>query len=322
MYRCKTLSKALLALSSAVLLTACGSSGGGSGGGTINTGSGTLSLNITDAPIDGVRAVYVAFDAVKIKGSDGWTTIDIDGVKQLDLLSLSGPISEPLLEDQMLPVGTYTELRLVLLQDGTTNTPTSTYLETKNGQYFPLRVPSGSSSGLKIKTDVDVVVNGHIGFTIDFDLAKSLKQNGMGDYRLEPVLRIVNNLEYGHIEGSFMPAELNHANCDREESVAKVYLYPQGTTPVEMSTESAVITTATLELNETSGDYDYEFGYVAVGDYTLALTCDGDRDDPDAVDNPEAPEEPVVVFFNTWDTTVTAVEVPEQPEETEEESLD
>lgn len=318
MYRCKALSKALIAISGSILLAAC-SSGGGSGGDSAKIGSGTLSLNITDAPIDNMRSVFVAFDAVKIKGPDGWTTIELDGVKQLDLLSLTGAVSAPLLEDQMLPVGTYTELRLELLQDGTTDTETSTYLETLDGQFHALRVPSGSSSGLKIKTDINVILNGHIGFTIDFDLAKSLKQNGTGGYRLEPVLRIVNNFDYGHFQGSFMPSELDHVNCDREESVAKVYLFEQGTNPVEMSAESPVITTAALVLNEETGDYDYEFGYVAVGDYTLALTCDGDRDDPDAVDNPEEPEEPVVAFFQTWDETVVAVEHPEDPEATEEE---
>lgn len=316
MYWGKTLTRALVVASSAMLLAACGGSGSGSGSSSV--GSGTLSLNITDAPIDGVRSLFVAFDAVQIRGEDGWTTFDIDGVKQIDLLSLTGAVSEPLLEDQLLPVGTYTELRLVLLQDGTTNTETSTYLETMDGQFHPLRVPSGSSSGLKIKNEVEVVLNGHIGFTIDFDLAKSLKQNTKGDYRLDPVLRVVNNLEYGHIQGTIPATEVEHCAPD---SVMKVYLYDLGTTPVEMSEESPVITTSTLEMNE-DGDYDYEFGYVAVGDYTLALTCDGKWDDPDAVDNTEELEEPVVVFFKTWDETVTTVEHPEQPEETEEESID
>ncbi|MDP4263584.1 MAG: DUF4382 domain-containing protein [Bacteroidota bacterium] len=54
---------------------------------------------------------------------------------------------------------------------------------------YPLTIPSGSESGLKIKlakplhATLDSLV-------IDFDAALSILQTGNGDYKLKPVLRI------------------------------------------------------------------------------------------------------------------------------------
>jgi Domain of unknown function (DUF4382) len=54
---------------------------------------------------------------------------------------------------------------------------------------YPLTIPSGSESGLKIKlskklnAQLDSVV-------IDFDAALSILKTGVGDYKLKPVLKI------------------------------------------------------------------------------------------------------------------------------------
>lgn len=60
-------------LSSALLLAACG------GGDSAKTG--TLSLNVTDAPVDAAAEVVVAFTGVSIKPQSG-PAFDIDFVDQ------------------------------------------------------------------------------------------------------------------------------------------------------------------------------------------------------------------------------------------------
>ncbi|HET9277454.1 MAG TPA: DUF4382 domain-containing protein, partial [Flavitalea sp.] len=58
-----------------------------------------------------------------------------------------------------------------------------------NDAVFPLTVPSGSESGLKIK--INKKLNAAIEtLIIDFDAALSIHEEGTGDYKLRPVLKI------------------------------------------------------------------------------------------------------------------------------------
>jgi hypothetical protein len=58
-----------------------------------------------------------------------------------------------------------------------------------NGIRYPLTIPSGSESGLKLK--VDKKLNGSLdSLIIDFDAALSIHQLGTGNYQLKPVLKI------------------------------------------------------------------------------------------------------------------------------------
>ena len=58
-----------------------------------------------------------------------------------------------------------------------------------NGINYPLTIPSGSESGLKIK--VHKQLNGTLdSLLIDFDANLSIHQTGQGNYMLKPVLKI------------------------------------------------------------------------------------------------------------------------------------
>ncbi|MGB3090332.1 MAG: DUF4382 domain-containing protein, partial [Chitinophagaceae bacterium] len=57
------------------------------------------------------------------------------------------------------------------------------------GITYPLTIPSGSESGLKIK--VNKRLNGSLdSLLIDFDAALSIHQTGVGTYQLKPVLKV------------------------------------------------------------------------------------------------------------------------------------
>lgn len=58
-----------------------------------------------------------------------------------------------------------------------------------NDQMYPLFVPSGTTSGFKIKIGKHLV-EGNNDFLIDFDAALSIHQTGNGQYILRPVLRL------------------------------------------------------------------------------------------------------------------------------------
>lgn len=292
-------------------LVACSNSGdsgasggvGGSGDSSSAEGTGTLSVNITDAPIDNVTSLIIAFSAVHVRqaGEDGeegsWLRYELDTIHQIDLLTLTGPVSEPLLTDVDIPAGTYDEIRLIIV-DGTAAGGDfyNTYLVTSDGGTEPLFVPSGTSSGLKLKNPFVITAGGSTALTIDMDLSKSVMMTGNGRYHLKPVLRVVDNLQYGHIGGSIEAVNIEES-CTRPNSKPKVYLYAAAEEPVEMSEGAPVIATSPVTLNEETGMFDYSIGFVEVGEYVLALTCDGDLDEPLTEENTE--EETLVSFVES-----------------------
>ena len=82
------------------------------------------------------------------------------------------------------------------------------FIELDDGSIHPLFIPSGNQTGLKLIRGFIIGAGSTHNFTIDFDLRKSvIHPPGLGEpYLLKPVLRMVNNLEVGTIEGTVAPA--------------------------------------------------------------------------------------------------------------------
>ncbi|UYQ91449.1 DUF4382 domain-containing protein [Chitinophaga horti] len=142
-----------------------------------------LRIRLTDAPYD-ASEVNVDIEQVRVKFSDdnsdteGW--IDLATTAGIyNLLDYQNGV-DTLLAHAVVPTGRLREIRLVLGSDNSIKIGTNVY---------PLTIPSGSSSGLKIKLDknlrpdLDSVI-------VDFDAALSIFQEGTGDYKLKPVLKI------------------------------------------------------------------------------------------------------------------------------------
>lgn len=55
----------------------------------------------------------------------------------------------------------------------------------------PLKVPSGSESGLKVQVNKDIKPNQTYVFTLDFDAHKSVVKTGNNQYLLKPVVKLV-----------------------------------------------------------------------------------------------------------------------------------
>ena len=140
----------------------------------------TLNVRLTDAPAD-YEEVNIDLEKISVKLSDdseGWVELDaIPGM--YNLLGLQNGV-DTLIGTQTLPQGIVKEIRLVLGSDNTIKV---------NGTVFPLVIPSGSESGLKIKVDkkLDASIETLI---IDFDAALSIHEEGTGDYKLRPVLKV------------------------------------------------------------------------------------------------------------------------------------
>lgn len=146
-----------------------------------NSGDGvTLKVKLTDAP---VQADSVNVEILKVRvnfRNDSMAWVDLNTMAGVyNLLGLQNGI-DTLLATGTLPSNDVQEIRFVL---GSNNTIVV------NGIRFPLTIPSGAESGLKIK--VNKQLSGPIdSLLIDFDAALSIHQTGAGDYKLRPVLKI------------------------------------------------------------------------------------------------------------------------------------
>ena len=143
----------------------------------------TLRVRMTDAPA-AFDAVNVDLEEVRVKYRDGgdslsgWTTLST-AAGIYDLLGLTAGV-DTLIASGVIPSNSVKEIRLVLGSDNTI---------VVGGVTFPLTIPSGGESGLKIK--VNKSLSGPLdSLLIDFDAALSVHQNGSGDYILQPVLKI------------------------------------------------------------------------------------------------------------------------------------
>ena len=154
---------------------------------------GSMSLRITDAPIDEASSVVVQFSEVQIRGTDTTQNINfkLDPSRSIDLLALQGSATQALFTDEAVPAGTYNEVRLLI--NAEVGTVDSYIVLKQGGAQHELTVPSGSESGLKVKGNFTVPVNGSSSFTVDFDVRKSIVKSGNANsangikYHLKPV---------------------------------------------------------------------------------------------------------------------------------------
>lgn len=167
-------SLALVTLSAAMIFVACSKEK--------NEGKTTyLKINMTDNPVL-ADEVNVDIKQVRVRFSEdtvnGWTDLDTYA-SVYNLLGLQNGV-DTLLAVGTVPTNTLREIRFVL---GSNNSIVV------GGVEYPLVVPSGSESGLKIKVNKNL--NGTLdSLLIDFDAALSIHQTGSGTYMLKPVLKI------------------------------------------------------------------------------------------------------------------------------------
>lgn len=147
-------------------------------------GTSTLHIRMTDGPTY-LAEVNVDLREIRVKfrddtsSSSGWVTMPTNA-SVYNLLGLQNGI-DTLLATMIFPKDTLKEIRLVL---GPNNSIKDTF-----GVVYPLTIPSGSESGLKIKVNKKLAATIET-LLIDFDAALSVKKEVNGEYKLRPVLKI------------------------------------------------------------------------------------------------------------------------------------
>lgn len=273
-----------LALAAAVAVVACGGGGGGSPG---PAASGTLNLRIGDAPVDSALEVVVVFTGVELKPLGG-APFRVDfcdpagnlaDCRRIDLLQLQDGVTDDLLRNESVAAGQYEWLRLAVVAERNRND--ASYIRLDNGNQYPLYVPSGAETGLKLVRPFTVAQGGITRLVVDFDLRKSvIAPPGLApNYLLKPTLRLVDELQTGTLAGQVnlatLATELQHESC-----AAGVYLFTgSAVTPDDMDGATAdgpdPLVYTSLAADQPGGTTaSYTFPFVEAGNYTVAFTCD------------------------------------------------
>lgn len=282
-------------------LTACG----GSDSDSATSDRARLNLAVSDAPVDNADSVWVCFSAIELVGNGEGTQVfeigtdtntieendvckdesgaTIANTRGINLLEFTGSDSESLLAGADVKAGSYGQLRLVMAE--------GSYVE-DGDTTISLRVPSNELKFDGLTLAADSTAN----YTVEFDLRMALVNPvGQDGYLLKPRgVRLVDNQEIGHVEGSIAEALLIAQECtvapaDLNEPVATVYLYPghelDVTTLADNGGSEGLEAYASTSVNfDGATAYNFEIGFVAAGDYTAAWTCDT-NDDPEIDDD-------------------------------------
>ena len=259
-------------------LAACGG-GGSSSSAASGPQFGRVNLRITDSPVTAAKRVVVQFTGLEIKPANAAQPEVFDfAPRQIDLLALDGGGSEMLLSDELLPAGNYEWIRLKV---NAGRDASDSFIELLDGSVHPLFIPSGNQTGLKLIRGFTIAAGGMHDFTIDFDLRKSVVHPpGLGEpYLLKPVLRLVDNLQVGNIDGTVAPTLI------AEGCAPAVYLYAgTGVTPDDIGSAIPPLASTAVKLDETTGDWRFRLAFVPAGANTVAFTCGADDDAADADD--------------------------------------
>ena len=138
------------------------------------SGTGSVSFEITDAPIDdaNIQGVFVTLVTVKV---DGQEIDNFSGKQTIDLMAYQkGQVKA--LGSGSMNAGNYNDVRLVLdYETSATGTSPGSYVLTKDGVKHPLKATVGAANEVKISTGtLNVTENGNATAVIDFDLRKAL----------------------------------------------------------------------------------------------------------------------------------------------------
>ena len=185
---------------------------------TANGSTGTLSIQLTDAPFlyDMVAEANVTIFKIdaRYKGAVETDSLLADGNSfitlseeevPINLLELTNGITENLVNLEV-PAGTYDLVRVyvkgvnVILNDGTV---------------YDLNVPSGEQTGIKVFIQPGLVVQGGLSsdLLLDFDVSKSFVakggRNNLSGFNFKPVIKASNLATAGTLKGLVTTTEDN-----------------------------------------------------------------------------------------------------------------
>ncbi|WP_159582177.1 DUF4382 domain-containing protein [Marinoscillum sp. 108] len=233
---------------------------------------GTASIGVTDAAVDAenISGVYLKVNEVQATAQGKTkTVVAFDSPKTFNVMDYQNGATYDLGEGQ-IDAGSYSELRFILDE--------GSYVKFKDGTTADLDVPSGTTSGYKVKGDYEINSDSRTNLVVDIDLRKAFVKTGSGEYKLRPTARIVNKDRSAVINGT-----VSGNTADK----VVVYAYEKGTYKESETAEPAD--------GESRFENSINSAVVANGQFTMAYMEEGEYD-LIAVAYDENPEEDTYAF--------------------------
>lgn len=236
-------------------------------------GSGEVSFEMTDAPIDNaeVRGVFVTVTDIKV---DGQSFEGFNGPQTINLLAYQNGKTE-LVGQGDLSAKSYNNVSLVLDidKDATGNSPGS-YVRTADGTKH--RLASSAQNTLEITSNKAFTVKDEAKskVVIDFDLRKAIQfdASGSDEYsfvaasKLNNAVRVVARENAGTIKGQYSDQHGNGSDSDK----VVVYAYKKGSFNAETETNGEVLFENAVNSALVSGSS------FSSGNFTLAFLEEGE----------------------------------------------
>ncbi len=230
----------------------------------------------TELPADpNITQVVTNIRGLELNTSSGSTrTLEFLDSEQVNLISLAeenGVLR--LFTNERLPEGNYTGVRLLFDEDRANEAFVSTFA----GTQFPLNVAEGGFAALSF--NVEDNESSSDSFTLVLDLRKSLSVNRRQDeYTLTPSMRTAQTARASRIEGIISSS----CPAGQELSRGAVYLFQgRDITPDDIDgTGVEPFATAPVFTSTTSNTFFYALRFLPAGDYTVAVTCLGNDENP------------------------------------------
>jgi Domain of unknown function (DUF4382)/Carboxypeptidase regulatory-like domain len=223
--------------------------GGSSGSGNAPTQS-AINVSLVDGPTSAYRSLFVNIQSIQIsKDGASWTTLSTLNGPPIDLLTLTGGVSESLAKGVTLDAGTYGQIRLLLGSTGNT-------VVLNDGTSHDLTIPSGTQTGIKLVGPFVVQPGTTADVWIDFDAAHSIQLVGAGasgKYMLRPTVFAYEKAVTGSISGTLTDA--NGAVALPNVPVLAEVMDSSGNPSVVRSTATDATGKYTLDLLPVGGTY-------------------------------------------------------------------
>lgn len=188
----------------------------------------------------------------------------------------------------MLTPGFYNEVSIAIL----TGDENQSYVQEEDDSLKVIRVASD------IRLPGMQLSSGQQPFTVEFGLAQALQYEALSDTYLLTTngVRIENNLTAATLSGAVDPALFNTVSpCSEKDTPVKgnrVYLYKDTGLPPENLADvftsdsttpipaNAIAPFAVASMAQSlTGNWEYTFGYIPHGGYTIAFACNTETDD-------------------------------------------
>jgi hypothetical protein len=274
--------KDFILISLAIGLGACGS-------GSNEPGTGTLTIGLTDAPVQELDELTISFVGATVKPENGepisWT---FETPRDIDLMALQNGLTANLISNEPVPAGRLNWIAIDVNPDPNAHTAVMKI----NGQTMSVEI-NVPSNRIRFVSGVTITENQDLNFMIDWDLLRAVTfAVGRDVVQVRPAWRVVDMTEAAAIGGMVAQGLVEDgrdgAGCapfdpnDLSDNVVYLYnLMPHDAVFDDIfisdSLEEGPIGTTQVVWNADMSRYEYNFVAVSPGDYTLAFTC---QDDP------------------------------------------